>query len=152
MLDVNWARPDRVKSSGAAQTLDMLALDVIREGYAESKAEAVKYIRQRVPAESKYQKDIMQEIKNRAAKEHLPCVIWKAAQGPYSRSGVSDIIALIGGVMLAVEVKRPLFGEASELQRGFVRDVNLAGGVAGFCTYTEDIDPLWELLLGKVRR
>ena len=64
MLDVNWARPDRVKSSGVEQTLDMLALDVIREGYADSKAEAVKYIRQRVPAESKYQKDIMAEIKN----------------------------------------------------------------------------------------
>ncbi len=152
MLDVNWARPDRVKSSGATQTLDMLALDVIREGYADSKAEALKYIRQRVPAESKYQKDIMQEIKKRAAKEDLPCVIWKAAQGPYSRGGVSDIIALVGGVMLAVEVKRPLFGEPSELQRGFVRDVNLAGGVAGFCTYVEDIDTLWELLLGKVRR
>ena len=45
MLDVNWARPDRVKSSGAAQTLDMLALDVIREGYADSKADSVNDIR-----------------------------------------------------------------------------------------------------------
>ena len=151
-MNIDWKRPDFVKGTDKPQTLDMIALDVICEGYADSKADAVKYIRQRVPAESWYQANIMKEIKKRAAAEHMQIVIWKAAQGPYSRRGVSDIIALIGGVMLAIEVKRPLFGEPSDLQRAFVRDVNQCGGVAGFCTYPEDVAPLWSILLSKVSR
>ena len=146
-MNIDWKRPDFVKGTDKPQTLDMIALDVIAEGLAETKAEAIKYIRQRVPPESYYQKKIMDEIKKRAAAQKLPCVVWKAAQGPYSRGGISDVLAVVGGVFLAVEVKRPLFGEPSQLQRDFVKSVNEAGGVAGFCVYPEDIDPLWSMVV-----
>ena len=62
----------------------------------------------------------------------------------FSRGGVSDVNALIGGVQFCVEVKRPFFGEASELQKQFVDDINAAGGVAAGCVYPEELDALWQ--------
>lgn len=150
-MNIDWKRPDFEKGSDKQQTLDMVELDVIADGFARTKAEAEKFIRQRVPAESYYQKRVMDAIKKRAKEDGLRCVCWKAAAGPYSRGGVSDVLAVVGGVFLAVEVKRPLFGEPSQLQREFVRDVNHSGGVAGFATYPEDLDPLWELVKERAK-
>ena len=148
----DWTRPDVDKATGQKLTLDMVLLDVIAAGIAETKADALKYVRKRVPQESKYQSDIMKYIRQWAEKQGLRCVCWKAAQGPYSRSGVSDVLALIGRhngdgcrcVFLAVEVKRPLFGEESALQKDFINEVNLTGGVAGVAVYREDVLPMLE--------
>lgn len=143
-LNSDWKRPDRDKRTDEEQTLDMVLLDVIAAGIADNKADALKFVRRKVPQESYYQKKIMDDLKKRAAKEGLRAVIWKAAQGMFSRGGVSDVNALIGGVMFCVEVKRPFFGEASELQKQFVDDVNAAGGVAGVVVYADELDPLWQ--------
>lgn len=152
-MNIDWKRPDCVKGSSEKQTLDMVLLDVIAAGLAESKADALRFVRRKVPQESYYQEKIMAELRKRAAADKLEAVVWKAAQGPYSRNGVSDVQALIGGVHFSIEVKRPLFGEASKLQTKFVEDVIAAGGVAGFAIYPEDLDPFWqranEIRLGR---
>ena len=55
----DWTTPDVDKATGQRLTLDMVLLDVIAAGIAETKADALKYVRKRVPQESKYQSDIM---------------------------------------------------------------------------------------------
>lgn len=144
MKHIDWARPDYNKVTGEKQTLDMVLLDIISEGLADTKADALKFVRVRVAPESRFQRKIMEALRKRAAMEGLPCKVWKAAQGPYSVGGVSDVLAIIGGVFFAVEVKRPFFGEMSELQRKFIEEVNAAGGVAGCCVYPEELEPLWQ--------
>lgn len=157
-MKFDWTRPDVAKDTGQKLTLDMVLLDVIAAGIAETKADALKYVRKRVPQESKYQSDVMKYIRKWAEKQGLHCVCWKAAQGPYSRGGVSDVLALIGrqdgerGVFLAVEVKRPLFGETSVLQEAFINDVGLSGGVAGVAVYPEDVLPLLEEVHSRLWR
>ena len=49
----DWTTPDVDKATGQSLTLDMVLLDVIAAGIAETKADALKYIRKRVLQESK---------------------------------------------------------------------------------------------------
>ena len=86
----------------------------------------------------------MWEIRKRAAAEGRKAIVWKAAQGAYSRGGVSDVLALVDGVFIAVEVKRPLFGDTSKLQARFIASVMECGGTGGVAIYTDDLDPIWE--------
>jgi len=128
-------------------TLTELKHDIVREGYTYDLRVAERIARQMVPAESVYQAALMKDLKKRAAKEALPIVIYKAAQGRYSRGGVADIQAVIGGVAVAVEVKRPVFGKTSKLQEQFLREFNEAGGVGCVAVWPEDLDKPWAKVL-----
>ena len=143
-MNIDWKRPDRDKVTGEPVSVGQLCEMVINDGLAADKTEAMKYIRRKVPQESWYQERIMWEIRKRAASEGRKAIVWKAAQGAYSRGGVSDVLALVDGVFIAVEVKRPLFGETSQLQARFIASVMEAGGTGGVAIYTDDLDPIWE--------
>jgi hypothetical protein len=71
---------------------------------------------------------------------------WKEWQGPMSfPKGISDILGIYKGRMLAIEVKRP-GGRVSQEQRAFLERVNEEGGV-GFVAYSVD-DVVERLELG----
>lgn len=142
-MSIDWKRPDR-KEDGSARTLNELLQEVIAAGIEDNKADALKYVRRKVPEEGWYQTRVMDAIRKWAAEKDYTCLCWKSAQGPYSRGGVSDVLALIGGVFLAVEVKRPFWGEVSDLQKQFIADVIRCGGVAGSAVYVEDLQALLE--------
>lgn len=149
-MNIDWKKPDKVKCSDETQTLDMILLDVIQAGIADTRAEAMKYVRHKIPAESFYQKKIMDYLRKWSKEHGYDCLCWKATQGMYSRGGVADVLAVIGcggvGAMLAVEVKRPLFGELSDLQLQFIESVNRCGGFACVAVYPEDLHPMLENL------
>lgn len=70
------------------------------------------------------------EFENKVKKylDTLPkCWYFKFWAGPYSRSGIPDIIALISGKFVAIELKAPK-GKPSELQKRNIRLINEAGG------------------------
>lgn len=154
-MNIDWKKPDRIKGSGETQTLDMILLDVIQAGIADTRAEAMKYVRQKIPAESFYQKKIMEYIRKWAKERGYDCLCWKATQGMYSRGGVSDVLAVVGcdgvGAMLAVEVKRPIFGDTSDLQIQFIESVNRCGGFACVAVYPEDLHPILEKLEARLQ-
>ncbi|NEZ96969.1 VRR-NUC domain-containing protein [Clostridium botulinum] len=56
--------------------------------------------------------------------------------GPYSKSGIPDIIACVGGMFVAIEVKAPK-GKPSELQKRNIRLIQESGGV-GYILYPKD--------------
>lgn len=151
-VNIDWNRPDRIKGTNEAQKLEKVLTYVICAGIADSRTEAMKYVRSKVPPESRYQERIMKYIRQWATERGVPCIIWKQAQGAYSRGGVSDVLALCGGVLLAVEVKRPFWGNVSKLQKKFIDDVNRCGGVAGVAVYPEDLQPLLEKLAARAER
>ncbi|MGJ0908883.1 VRR-NUC domain-containing protein [Clostridium botulinum] len=75
---------------------------------------------------------------------------YKNWSGPYSKSGIPDIIACVGGTFVAIEVKAPN-GRASELQKRNIRLINECEGM-GYILYPKDFEvfkkDMWELLNG----
>lgn len=64
--------------------------------------------------------------------------IWhyKNWSGPYSKSGIPDIIACVNGKFVGIEVKAPN-GRASELQKRNIRLIRECGGL-GYILYPKD--------------
>lgn len=125
---------DRFPSEAAA--IDYL----IQIGKATNRTGARKYLKARVPLETKYQEKIMKHLKKRYPKAY----IWKAAAGPYSRGGVPDIIAMIDGKFYGFEVKRPYYGKPSDLQRQAIKAIIANGGYAGTVCFPEEAERIIE--------
>lgn len=64
--------------------------------------------------------------------------------GPYSKSGIPDIIACVNGYFVAIEVKAEN-GKASELQKRNIRLIEKCNGVT-MIVYPKDFETLKELL------
>lgn len=70
---------------------------------------------------------------------------FKAWGGPYSKSGIPDIIACVNGHFVALEVKAES-GRASELQKRNIRLIEQCGGYSRI-VYPKDFEKLKEELL-----
>lgn len=111
--------------------------DIIAEVQKErgvTKAQATKWLRDKIPPERYYQKKIMEALK----KEYPDAYIVKVSQGAYSIGGIPDIMCIVLGRYFGFEVKRPVFGEVSSLQELAVRKINASGGTAAIVTYPEE--------------
>ena len=85
--------------------------------------------------ESFYQAKIIKWIKE----TYPDAFVWKAQAGPYSRQGIPDIIALIRGRFIAVEVKRPGNGRLTPIQARTIEQINAAGGTALVASYPAQV-------------
>lgn len=65
---------------------------------------------------------------------------FKVWSGPYSKSGIPDIIACINGKFVAIEVKAEN-GHASDLQKRNIRLINQCNGI-GYIVYPRDFESL----------
>lgn len=65
---------------------------------------------------------------------------FKVWSGPYSKSGIPDIIACVNGHFIALEVKAEN-GRASELQKRNIRLINNCNGKA-YIVYPKDFENL----------
>lgn len=100
--------------------------------------EVDKYLHDRIPNESYYQKKIMDYVK----KAYPDAFVWKEAAGEYSRQGIPDVSAIIEGRYFGFEVKRPYFGKISVIQEQTIKRIRQAGGIAGVCIFPEDAERL----------
>jgi penicillin-binding protein-related factor A (putative recombinase) len=57
----------------------------------------------------------------------------------YAINGISDILGVYNGRLLAIEVKDPLNKDRPEHQKNFINQVNSFGGIAFFATSIEDV-------------
>lgn len=100
-----------------------------------TKAEADKFIREKMPKESHFQKKIIDWIK-----ENVPnAVVWKEAAGPYSRQGIPDITCIVNGKYYGFEVKRPFIGVLSKIQEQTIKELRKAGAVAEVVTSEKEV-------------
>ena len=99
-----------------------------------TKAQAVKWLRERIPPERYFQKKIMDALHE----EYPDTYIVKVSQGAYSIGGIPDIMCIVRGRYFGFEVKRPVFGEVSSLQELAIRKINASGGTAAVVTYPEE--------------
>lgn len=93
------------------------------------------YIREHMPKESYFQKQIIDYIN-----ENVPnCIVWKEAAGPYSRQGIPDITCIVNGRYYGFEVKRPFIGKLSKIQEQTIKAIKEAGGRAYVVTSVEEV-------------
>lgn len=100
-------------------------------GHPVSNAELDKLLRQILPKESHYQKKIMDWI----AAEYPNAFVRKISSGIYSEGGFPDVLAIIDGRYIGIEVKRPYIGEPSRLQLETIKQIKQAGGRAGLACF-----------------
>jgi VRR-NUC domain protein len=104
----------------------------------KTRYEADKYIRDKMPKESYFQKKIIKWIK-----KNIPqAVVWKEAAGAYSRQGIPDITCIVGGRYYGFEVKRPFIGVLSKIQEQTINELRKAGAVAEVVTSEKEVEKI----------
>lgn len=115
------------------------AIRYVRQTKNLDHVSAEKYLRAHIPAESVYQKKIIDFLR-----KYPKAKVWKICQGPGAAKGIPDVHALIDGKFFVFEVKRPYFGQASDLQINFLKEVRDAGGYGGIVVFPEDVSKIVE--------
>lgn len=67
---------------------------------------------------------------------------YRKSKGKFAINGVSDILGIYNGRLLAIEVKRDKSSVVSEEQEDFINRVNKEGGIAGVCWTLEQVKEL----------
>ena len=113
-----------------------LETKLISQGKAATRAEARKKIRQRIiPLESHYQKKILA-----ALRKEFPDGRWrKNSPGIGQSAGEPDLDGVVNRLSVHIEVKRPLLGTVSPLQKKAIREIRAAGGCAMVGIYADEV-------------
>lgn len=117
---------------------------LIETGKARSATEAKKVAMRRIPKESYFQGKILRYLNSKPL--GLNVEAWKVQAGMYQVRGLPDIIAVVGGQFIGFEVKRPLVGEITPLQKAMAERIKAAGGRVYFVSYVSEVEEILKQL------
>jgi len=77
--------------------------------------------------------------------------VFRKNRNPHAINGVSDILGLLAGRMIAIEVKKPKPSKSypSKDQKDFIAKVNSVGGAACVARSIEDVQEFLEIICGE---
>lgn len=101
---------------------------------AHTKEQALRIARKKIPKESYYQDKIRKRLKQRYPNGFCR----KISQGVYAEAGIPDLLFILDGHYFGFEVKRPLVGKLSDIQRRTIRLIEKAGGTARVVCWPEE--------------
>ena len=84
------------------------------------------------------ERDVVAAIKKYLISLGRDIFFWKEHGGPYSTSGIPDIICCYKGRVLGLEAKLP-GGKLTELQKRALDKINAAGGIARRVQSVDDV-------------
>lgn len=105
-----------------------------KETRARTKKEALAIARKKIPKESYYQ----DKIRKRLRQKYPEGFCRKISQGVYAEAGIPDLLFIYEGHYFGFEVKRPLVGRLSDIQRRTIRLIEKAGGTAAVVCWPEE--------------
>jgi len=105
---------------------------------------AIEILRRKIPAESYYQRNIKNYLERKYGEE---IYVRKVTQGPYSEGGIADLMVVIRGKYIGLEVKRPVVGKPSKLQLENKRLVESAGGAYAIVSWPEEAAKIVERVI-----
>lgn len=128
-----------IKSTQKFSTLKELKAELVNRGLAKNMAEAEKVARRIVPQETSFQAAIIKRLRK------IPgAFVWKEQAGPFQTKGLPDVCAIIGGRLFGFEVKRPFFGEPTDVQKQIHEQMRTAGACVAVVTYVEEVEAILE--------
>lgn len=128
-----------IKSTQKYATLKELKAELISRGLAKNMRDAEKVARRIVPQESTFQAAIIKRLRK------LPgAFVWKEQAGPFQTKGLPDVCMVIKGRLFGFEVKRPFFGEPTDVQKVVHAQLRHAGAIIGVVTYVEEVEAILE--------
>lgn len=132
---------------------------LIESEYVQSRDDAEKWLRSNIPKEQVYQKKIMNFIKAKTDSGELNAsFLWKEQSGPYQIGGLPDVMVIVKvptekyGRIYCFEVKRPLIGKLSPLQKSTIEKILAAGGIANVVSYEHEVDAVFRATGAYVKR
>lgn len=105
-----------------------------KEARVRTKKEALAIARKKIPKESYYQ----DKIRKRLRQKYPEGFCRKISQGVYAEAGIPDLLFIYEGHYFGFEVKRPLVGRLSDIQRRTIRLIEKAGGTAAVVCWPEE--------------
>lgn len=117
---------------------------IVAAGFAQDGKAARKVAASKIPVESKVQREVMDRLKDLRGSSRLDpnAFFWKQQAGPYGIGGLPDITLVarcrVPGVpgipmgyaaYIGLEVKRPMIGQLTPLQRRTIERLCRAGGL-----------------------
>ncbi|MDO4564827.1 MAG: hypothetical protein Q4C04_04365 [Clostridia bacterium] len=105
------------------------------------------FLSQNIPSESWYQT----QIKAKLSAELPGAVISKTQQSIYSASGQPDLTIVYKGLHIALEIKRPLLGTPTALQKQYIKRLRDAGAIAYVVRSVIEADMIVRLIKIKTR-
>lgn len=111
---------------GARTSADVRHLAAERLGLQLTAEKVANILRDQIPLEQWYQTRIMQAIK--AA--YPDAFVRKISAGVYSEKGFPDVLVIIDGLYIGLEIKRPFLGKPTPLQLDTIEAIKRAGGTA----------------------
>lgn len=113
-----------------------LETELIQQGKVQTRMEARKKVRERmIPLESHYQRKILA-----ALRKEFPDGRWrKNSPGIGQSAGEPDLDGVINRLSVHIEVKRPLLGTVSPLQKKAIRELRAAGSCAMVGSYADEV-------------
>jgi len=101
--------------------------------------DAERYLRSHMPLESYYQDKIKKHLELKYPEVSFA---WKAAAGMYCQQGIPDICFILNGQYFGFEVKRPILGVTSEIQKATIASIRRAGGIAEVISAPEEAEKI----------
>lgn len=99
-----------------------------------TRKEAMTILYKEIPKEKYFQDKVKKGLK-----ESYPMAfVRKISLGPYSQGGFPDILCILDGHYFGFEVKRPVVGELSALQRRVIEEIRESGGTVAVVSYPEE--------------
>ena len=123
-------------------TLSELHAHLKAEGITSSYGESVKWARKNIPKESYFQKKILDYLRNLLKTGVILGHTWKTAGDLYQSAGFPDVSIVTGKLFFGFEVKRPILGQPSELQKVTAAQLRAGGGVVEFVSYVSEVEAI----------
>lgn len=114
----------------------------------KNKQTAISKLRKEIPLEPYFQDKIKKKLKD----NYKNAYIAKISQGAYSAGGFPDLLMIYKGHYFGFEVKRPVIGVPSELQKMTIKKLTIAGGTAAFVIWPEQAVEIVENWLKENRK
>ena len=101
----------------------------------ETIRDAIRIARKEIPKEPYYQNKIRKMLQQ----NYPDGFCRKVSQGFYAEAGMPDLLFVYKGHYFGFEVKRPLVGVLSEIQRRTISLIRQAGGTAEVVSWPEEV-------------
>lgn len=137
-------KPGSVNWCAEHPTMEQLRAWLRENKGIETRKDAEAWVRKNVPLETKFQKAILDHLNDLRKAGRIRATFKKDEAGIFQKSGWPDVMAVIDGCYVGLEVKRPYVGEASPLQLDTIKEIRQADGIAEVVSFAFEVDKILE--------